>query len=143
MTVVELLNELTAAGCQPTVSGSRLVVAGRVPDHLRGPLLVAHTGIRAALGNQQWIGGDGEGTQVTLSPAELVPTWATTLAVAADRGARDRIPPAAKTVWPELFDDPPPAGSDPRIRVRITCISRSDRDDSGGVGPGLGSRNAG
>lgn len=104
MTAVELLGELTAAGCRASVQGSRLAVDGRVPGHLAAAMLVLHTGVRAALGNQQWLGGDGEGVQVTLDPAQPIPSWVTTLGVATDRGAKDRIPPAAKTVWPELFD---------------------------------------
>ncbi len=117
MTAASLLAALTAAGCRPTADGEELVFHRPPPLHLRGPLAVLHTGVRAVVSGRRWFGFDpatGKGCGphparpdgplafAALDPARELPATVGLLCVEGDT-CWDRLDPLARLDQPALF----------------------------------------
>ena len=69
MTAASLLAALRAAGRAPFADGEELVFDRPPPVHLRGPLAVLHTGMRALVSGRRWVGFDPAGHRQGVRPA--------------------------------------------------------------------------
>ncbi len=120
MTAVLLLAALRADGCAPLADGEELVFDRPPPAHLRGPLAVLHTGVRALVSGRRWVAfdpatgkacgphparPDGPLAFGALDPARELPAGVGLLAVDGDT-CWDRLSPLARLDQPTLFATP-------------------------------------
>ncbi|MBP3960938.1 hypothetical protein J8F10_37430 [Gemmata sp. G18] len=73
MTARQLLETLRTQKVAVSVEGLILKCRSTIPEELKAPLRVLHTGMRAVLTGRQWLGLNGTGHTIELSTEQVIP----------------------------------------------------------------------